>query len=201
MTILLILITLFTTYKGFNDEVFMQRWMNHPLSVVHRREYYRLLSSGFVHLDWTHLILNLITLYYFGSEIERVLGLLYPAYGKWMYVGFYLSAIIVSDLPIVITKRNDNGYFSLGASGGVVALVMAAVLLSPMNDICLYFILCLPAVVFAVLFLAYTIYSAYFKSADGTNHSSHLWGGIYGLIVFTLLIDDIWPMFWAQVVR
>lgn len=198
MTIFLILITCIVSFIGFTNEKFMLQCINYPYGVVHHKQYYRLITGGFVHLDYWHLGFNMLALYFFGQVVEQILVGYYSVVGYGLYFGIYLIAVIVSDIPITIEKQNDHGYTSLGASGGTAALMLASVILSPMSNICLYFVICLPSVVFAILFIAYSYYGAYYKQNDSINHSAHLYGGLIGL-VFIAIVPNAYPDFFSQI--
>jgi membrane associated rhomboid family serine protease len=94
----------------------------------------------------------MLALYFFGQVVEQVLVGYFQGLGYILYGSIYLVAIILSDLPITIEKQNSREYTSLGASGGTAALMLASVVLNPMSSICLYFFICLPAILFALLF-------------------------------------------------
>lgn len=151
-----------------------------PYRVLKQREYYRFLTGGFLHADLMHLIFNLFTLYFFGRNLEWVfiqgdLG------GVPAFFLFYGLALVVSDLPSYIKHRHNSSFRSLGASGAVSAVVFATILFSPWEKIYLFGALGIPAALYAVLFVAYSIYMGK-RGQDGINHDAHLWGGVFGLI-------------------
>ena len=111
----------------------MNRWIMNPYQVANRGQYYRLITSGFLHADWGHLIFNMISLYFFGGFIEQVFSLLFGANSPIYLIGFYLVAILVSDIPTFLKHRNNPGYNSLGASGGISAVIFAGILFRPFN--------------------------------------------------------------------
>lgn len=151
-----------------------------PYRVLKQREYYRFLTGGFLHADLMHLIFNLFTLYFFGRNLEWIfsqgdLG------GVPAYLLFYGLALIVSDLPSFMKHRHNPSFRSLGASGAVSAVVFATILFSPWEKIYLFGALGIPAVLYAFLFVAYSIYMGK-RGQDGINHDAHLWGGVFGMI-------------------
>ena len=146
-------------------------------------QWYRLLSYGLVHADGMHLAFNMITLYFFGSLMERF----YIArLGVLGYLLFYAGALLVSVLPSYLQHRNDSNYRSLGASGAVSAILFSFILLRPWATIWVFFIP-LPAIIFAALYVGYSVMMDR-RGRDYVNHSAHLWGAGYGIIV-TLLVD------------
>ena len=141
------------------------------------------MTHGFIHADFQHLLFNMITLYFFGRLIERF----FAAYiGEVGFLLFYLSALVVAILPTYIGHRSDAGYRSLGASGAVSAVLFAFILLQPWSMIYVFF-LPLPAIVYGVLYVGYSIWMDR-QGRDNVNHSAHLWGAGYG-VLFTLLLE------------
>lgn len=199
MTILIIILTVVVSYLGFNSEKTLQNCMNHPYSVMHRNEYFRMVTSGFVHRDWWHLIFNMISLYYFGSVVEMILKQKYGSSGTYIYGAAYVVAIILSDIPFTIEKRNQNAYYSYGASGATSAMMLASVILSPMSKICLYFVLCLPAVAFALLFVGYSWYGSRSRNEDGVNHSAHFYGALLGIFFITIAVPGAFGNFLTEI--
>src|SRR4051812_22513341 len=103
-TIILVLITVGISIAGFNNESVINKLILWPRFMDKPKEYYRLLTSGFVHADWNHLIFNMITLFFIGRSIEES-----------MYIGeklpiLYLSGIIIASLPSFLKNRNNSYY-------------------------------------------------------------------------------------------
>lgn len=185
ITIIIVAITVLVSWRAFNDRALLERLILWPPAVERRKQYDRLLGYGFVHADWMHLIFNMITLWSFGTAVERV-------FSEWItpvgYVLFYLSAIVVSILPTYITHRNDANYRSLGASGGVSAVLFAFILFDPWSTLIIFPIpVPIPAFLFAILYVGYSIWMDR-RGRDNVNHSAHLWGAAYGLL-FTVLLE------------
>jgi membrane associated rhomboid family serine protease len=125
----------------------------------------------------------MITLYFFGQVMEQFYN---AAMGDYGFAFFYVLGLIASILPTYIKHKNDASYRSLGASGAVSGVLFAFILFQPWTMIYVFF-LPMPAIVYAVLYTAYTIYSDR-KGGDNINHSAHLWGAAYG-VVFTLVME------------
>lgn len=184
-TLLLIAVTVLVSWIAFGNRRLLERLILWPPAVARQHQYDRLLTHGFIHADFGHLLFNMITLFFFGRAVEHALG---ARIGTVGFVLFYLSAIVVAILPSYVQHRNDPNYRSLGASGGVSAVLFSFVLLSPWSGIYFYFIpIPIPAVLYAVLYVAYSIWMEK-RGTDNVNHSAHLWGGAYG-VMFTLLFD------------
>ena len=130
----------------------------------------------------------MITLYFFGERTVIFFEYLCKDnvfLGAVFYMAFYLLAIVVSSIPTYLKYKNVSGYSSLGASGAVSAVIFMNILYDPMSKIWIFFFFPVPAIVFGVLYMIYTIYSAKNKT-DNINHDAHLYGALFG-IVFTLI--------------
>ncbi len=154
-----------------------------PPGIRQKHQYYRFITYGFVHADLQHLLFNMLTLFFFGRAVEILLGAYIGPYG---YALFYLTAVGISILPSYQKHRNDASYVSIGASGAVSAVVFSFILFQPWALIFVFFFP-IPAIVYAVLYVAFTIYMDR-KGKDNINHSAHLWGAAYGVLI-TLAVD------------
>ncbi|HEY0178778.1 MAG TPA: rhomboid family intramembrane serine protease [Dokdonella sp.] len=175
--------TCVVSFAGFSNPRLIDRLILWPPAITRGKEYWRLASCGLIHADGSHLLFNMLTLYFFGVQMERF----YTHYiGALGYVLFYVGALVVSSLPSYLQHKNDSRYRSLGASGAVSAVLFAFILLAPWTRI-VVFVIPMPAVIYAVLYLAYTIYMDR-QRVDNVNHSAHLWGAAYG-VLFTILLE------------
>ena len=193
LTLAIIAITCIVSWIAFKDGKLMQRLILWPPAIEKKHEYWRLLSYGLVHADFQHLLFNMITLFFFG----RVMADLYAMHmGPLGFLWFYLGGLLVSILPTYIQNRKNPNYRSLGASGAVSAVLFAFILLSPWSMIFVFFFP-VPAILYAVAFLGYSIYMDH-RGGGYINHSAHSWGAAYG-IVFTVLMDPrVVPLFVQQ---
>lgn len=189
LTIVLIVITCIISFAAFNNHGLMDKLLLWPAKMNEPVTYYRFLTAGFVHADTTHLAFNMITLYFFGDIINQYIG-------NELFILLYVLGIVVSCLPSFIKKRGDAGYRSLGASGGVAAIVFAMIYIAPWSKIGLFFLLYIPSILFAVLYLVYSVYMAR-KGTGYINHDAHLWGSVFGFL-FMLLIDPSHGIFFIE---
>jgi len=184
ITTIIIVLTSIISFLAFNNPRLMDALIFWPPAVSMRHQYYRFVTCGLIHADVMHLAFNMITLYFFGKALENyymgILGLQH-----YYYTILYFSALIFANIPTYLKRRDDYGYRSLGASGAVCAVLFAFILLRPWDTIYLFFIK-MPAIIYALLFLGYSIYMSR-KGGDNVNHDAHLWGAAFG-IVFTIAV-------------
>jgi membrane associated rhomboid family serine protease len=183
LTFALIAVTVLVSWLAFERPALLDRLILWPPAIDRKKQYDRLLTHGFIHADWSHLLFNMITLYFFGRLIERVMAELIGPAG---FVLFYLSAIVIAILPTYLRHRHDPHYRSLGASGAVSAVLFAYILLQPWSLIIVFF-LPMPAILYAVAYIAYSIWMDK-RGGDNINHSAHLSGALYG-VLFMLLME------------
>lgn len=182
-TLVIIAITCLASFIAFGNRKLMDAMIFWPPAVTRGHDYSRFLTYGFVHADGRHLLFNMVTLFFFGRAMEGFINAHIGAYG---FAFFYVLGLIVSIMPTYLRHRDDENYRSLGASGAVSAVLFAFILLRPWSTI-IIIAFPLPAIVYAVLYLGYTIWMDR-RNADRINHSAHLWGAAYG-VVFLIVMD------------
>ncbi|MBP9927482.1 MAG: rhomboid family intramembrane serine protease [Cyclobacteriaceae bacterium] len=197
LTLVIILITVGVSLYTMQKPQVLNKLMNNPYQVVHSGQYYRLLTSGFIHRDHMHLIFNMFSFYFFGTQLEYIFKEIFGSLGQVHFIILYMMGIIVSDLPTVFKHRNNIYYNSLGASGAVSAVVFACILFLPLRDICFYGVLCFPGFVLGLGYLGYSFYRSK-KSADGINHDAHLYGSLFGIIYCIIFYPDSIRIFLEQ---
>lgn len=195
-TIAILLATCAISFLAFKNEKLINDLILWPPAISRGKQYYRLVTYGFIHADGTHLLFNMITLYFFGSLVEQFVS---NYIGTLGFILFYLSAIVVSILPTFMQNANNPAYRSLGASGAVSAVLFAFVLLKPWSTIIIFVIPC-PAIIYAVLYIGYTIYMDR-KGSDNINHSAHLWGAAYGVLFMISMEPRVFTNFIAQLAQ
>jgi membrane associated rhomboid family serine protease len=199
ITLIIIIVTSVISIAAWNNYSLMNRWIMNPYQVANRGEYYRLITSGFLHADWGHLIFNMLSLYFFGGFIEQVFTYLFNASGPVYLIGFYLVAILVSDIPSFLKHRHNPGYNSLGASGGVSAIIFASILFRPLTPIMLFFIpIPIPGFIFGGLYLAYSYYEAR-RGTSNVNHDAHFYGALFGILFMIVAYPPVLPSFFEQI--
>ncbi len=185
VTILIIVATCVVSWMAFNNQRLADRLILWPPAIDRSKQYDRLITHGFIHADFGHLLFNMLTLFFFGRAVEEVFV---QRIGMIGYLVFYLAAIVVAILPTYTRHRHDSQYRSLGASGAVSAVLFSYILMSPWSGIYLFFIpIPIPAIVYAVLYVGYSIWMDR-RGGDNINHSAHLWGAGFG-VMFTLIMN------------
>ncbi|MGI4833707.1 MAG: rhomboid family intramembrane serine protease [Janthinobacterium lividum] len=200
LLILLGLTVLVSVYAWSNPKL-MEDWVLDPYRMSGRpSQWYRFLTSGFLHADWGHLIFNMITFYSFGGlALSAFISELGTTAGVLAFLGLYLGGIILSDLPTYFRHRRDRGYRSLGASGGVSAVLFAGILFQPVGKVYMMFIpFGIPGFIWGVLYLVYTYYMGR-QQRDNINHDAHLYGALYGVLVTLVLLPSVAGTFLTQI--
>jgi membrane associated rhomboid family serine protease len=187
ITFIIIAITVAITVYTWSHTDLQYKLMLNPYSISRKNEFFRFITSGFIHQDFIHLGFNMFTFYFFGQAIEYIYANLFGEMGSILFVALYLIGIIVSDIPTYLKHKDNPGYNSLGASGGVSAVVFSSILFYPLNEICFYGLLCFPGFILGALYIIYSIYMGK-KSMNNVNHDAHLYGALFG-IAFSILIQ------------
>jgi len=183
-TVLLVLIV-GASFYAWNNQHIMSKWIFNPYTVSTQKQWYRFITSGFIHRDYMHLGFNAYALYAFGGIVEQVYAT--TRWGVLAYVCLFVFGVIVSDVPTFLKHKNNPGYNALGASGGISAVVFASILLFPKIELGIIFIpfFKLPGFLFGALYLIYSHFMSK-KQLDSINHDAHLYGALFG-VLFTLL--------------
>lgn len=194
-TVSLIAITVIVSIAAFNSSTLKARLIFWP-PAMQKGQYDRFITHGFVHADAAHLLFNMITLFFFGNVIESFYRQYFYDLG---FVLFYLGGLIFAILPSYLKHKNDLHWASLGASGAVSAVLFAYILFSPWHLIFVFFIP-VPAIIFALLYVGYSLWAGQ-RNGDNINHSAHLWGAAYGVIMTILIQPKVLPHFLNQLMQ
>jgi membrane associated rhomboid family serine protease len=177
MNILLLIIigiTVMLSYKGINDLSFFRKYEFH-IGSIHKGEQIRMISSGFLHVDMGHLFFNMVTLWFFAPLVLAYLG-------NWTFVLIYLGSLIFGNLLTYVFNKNNYSYRAVGASGAVTGILYSAILLQPDMMLGLFFVIPIPAYLFGILYLLYSIYGMKSKN-DNIGHSAHFGGAVGGYVI------------------
>ncbi|RKE94851.1 rhomboid family intramembrane serine protease [Ichthyenterobacterium magnum] len=183
VTIVIIVANVIISFKGFNDYVFFERY-KFNVGSVRRGEQIRMFSSGFLHVDTTHLFFNMFTLYFFADVVVSYLG-------DTNFIIVYIISLVLGSLLSLYFHKNEYHYSAVGASGAVTGILYAAILLEPNMSLYMFFIpIPIPAYVFGIGYLLYSIYGMK-KRIGNIGHDAHFGGAIGGFIVTLMLMPSL----------
>lgn len=171
-------------YAMFVDLSLIDELSFRPVRIRENGEYYRFLTAGFVHGGGAHLAFNMITLYFFGPQLERLLGVS-------AFLVLYFGSEMTAHGLTFLFHRNDPHYAAVGASGAISGVLFAFCLYAPLAMLGVMMVIPMPAILFAFLYVAVSIYAignAERGARGGIAHEAHL-GGALGGIVLTILLD------------
>lgn len=197
VTLIIIVATVGISLYTMGQSSLLYGFMMNPYMITHRGQYYRLVTSGFIHKDHMHLLFNMFSFYFFGTQLEYIFTYIFGGLGEVYFIALYILGIIVSDVPTLLKHRNNHSYNSLGASGAVSAVIFGCILFQPLQDICLYGVLCFPGFILGSIYLIYSYMSAK-KSRDGINHDAHLYGALFGIVFCIVIYPDSVRIFIEQ---
>lgn len=178
ITIIIIAVNVLISFKGFNDRAFFEKY-KFNVGDINRGAKYQILSSGFLHVDTSHLFVNMLTLYFFANVVLFDLGSI-------GFVIVYLASLILGNLLSYYFHKNEPSYTAVGASGAVMGILYSAILLRPDMMLGLFFIIPIPAYVFGIGYLLYTIYGMK-RRLGNIGHDAHF-GGAVGGYALTLIL-------------
>ncbi len=202
LTIIIIIVTVFISIRAENNPDLKRRLIMNAYQVRHYNQYYRLLTSGFIHSGFVHLGFNMFALYWFGEQLEQVLAYYFgPVIGSILFIVFYLVSIVLSDLKSVFKYANFQGYNSLGASGGVAAVLFAFIMFYPLAEIYLMFIpIGIPGFILGTLYLIYSYFQGK-NMGDGINHDAHMFGALCGIVFSIIIHPKVVVEFFQQIMN
>ncbi|MBI3234142.1 MAG: rhomboid family intramembrane serine protease [Bacteroidetes bacterium] len=174
--LIILLANIGISYKGFNNHSFFEGYKFEVDKILIKKDYIRLLSSGFLHVNWQHLIFNMISLYAFSGSIEIEVG-------SFSFLLIYFASLIGGNLLALYIHRHHGDYSAVGASGAVCGIVFASIALFPGTSIGFFFLpIGIPSWLFGLIYVAYSIYGIKSKR-DNIGHEAHLGGALVGMLV------------------
>lgn len=172
--IAIILLNVLVSFKGFNDISFFRKYEFH-IGSIRSGDQVRMFSSAFLHADITHLFFNMLTLFFFAPVVIGYMG-------ELSFLLVYFSSLIFGSLLTLLLHKDDYSYRAIGASGAVTGILYSAILLQPDMMLGIFFIIPMPAYIFGILYLLYSIYGMRAKN-DNIGHTAHFGGAVGGYVI------------------
>ena len=183
VVLLIIIANVLFSIKGFKDKPFFEKY-KFQIAPIRQGEKIRLLTSGFLHVDQSHLFFNMFTLYFFGDYVILHLGIIY-------FLVIYFGALIAGNLFALNFHKKEPYYSAVGASGAVMGVIYAAIMLNPSMSLYMFFIpIPIPGYIFGVGYLLYSMFGMK-KNWGNIGHSAHFGGAIGGYVLTILLFPQI----------
>ncbi len=170
------------SYKGFNDYGFFRKYEFH-IGSIQSGERYRMLSSAFLHADIVHLAFNMITFYFFAPWVIAMLGI-------WMFLFIYFGSLLLGNILTLVLQKDNYNYRAVGASGAVTGVIYSAILFNPDANLYLFFAIPIPAYLFGIGYLLYSIYGMKAQN-DNIGHTAHFGGAIGGYLLTLILVPQL----------
>ncbi|MDR2814062.1 MAG: rhomboid family intramembrane serine protease [Prevotellaceae bacterium] len=175
-----------------------------PYRAVHRREWYRIVTHGFVHADYVHLAVNMIVLYSFGGAVEKTLDALQAegvtSVPMLHYAVLYFGGMAIATVTTITRHKDAHDYSAVGASGAVSAVLFAFIFFQPWSMLYLMGVIPVPGIVFGPLYLWYSSYMGK-RAADNVNHDAHFYGAIFGFLYPIAIAPQLLWHFVYQLMR
>lgn len=189
--LLLLVITSLITFNAFRRESLMGRYIFSIEGILIHKEYSRLISSGFVHADWKHLLFNMYSLMAFAGTLERVAG-------PWHVLIIYFASLLGGNLLSLFINRNNYGYRALGASGAIAGIIFAVIVLFPGISISpLFMPFRVPAWLYGLFYILFSIYGIKSRTSN-IGHDAHLGGALVGVLSMCAIEPEVlrinWPI-------
>ena len=191
VNLFIIILTCLISIAGFSNYGIIRSLAHSPTMETNNKQWYRLVSSGFVHGDYFHLFVNMFVLYGFGNFVEQAFRTIHGEIaGSVVYACFYIFMIILANLPTFAKHKNNFRYSSIGASGATSAVLFSYILFRPWSILELYLFIPIPAIVFGILYLWYSSYASK-NLNDNIDHDAHFYGAVAGFVFTALMKKEL----------
>ncbi|MFV0345740.1 MAG: rhomboid family intramembrane serine protease [Bacteroidales bacterium] len=188
VTLVIIALTCLVSFLCFNNQEQFHKLKFIPYNVIHKKQYYRIISHALVHANFPHLLVNMFVLFSFGNAVESTFSRMWGQNGKLYFILLYLTGTVISCLAALFKHKNNIYYSAVGASGAVAAVVSSFIIFYPWNKLYLFLAIPIPAIVFGALYVAYSWYMSK-RGNSIVAHDAHLIGTIWGFL-FPILLDS-----------
>lgn len=180
ISFIIIVVNFLVSYRGFKDKTFYDKYSFRIDAIQMQKDYKRLITSGFLHVNWMHLIFNMIALYFFSGGLEGYIGPI-------RFLIIYFGSLVCGDLLSLFIHRFDSGYSSVGASGAIMGVMFSSIALFPGMQMSLFFLpISFPGWLFGLAFVLFSIYGIRSRR-NNVGYDAHLGGGIAGMLIAILM--------------
>jgi membrane associated rhomboid family serine protease len=197
ITYIIIGVTVLVSYLAFQNHDLMDKLQFNAAKVVHQKQYYRLISHAFIHANWSHLLVNMFVLFFFGRGIEQYFGYYFGNKATAYFLLLYFGGILASNVWSLMKHQNNYYYNAVGASGAVSAMLFAFIFFNPWEKLYFFGLIPIPGILFAVGYLFYSYHMSK-KSTDNVAHDAHILGAIFGFVFPILLKPQLFTQFIDQ---
>ncbi len=201
LTNLIVIVTCVISFALMTNQAGKSRLIFHPVTIKTKNEWYRFLSSGFIHGDVVHLLVNMFVLWSFGNAVENRY---YPYFlgdnSAIMYLVLYFGGIVVASIPSYLRHADNPQYAALGASGGVSAVVFAIIMFAPWENLYLYGAIPIPQILAGAGYLYYSWYKDR-NATDNIGHMAHFTGAVWGIVFTGLMNPSLFTRFISETLK
>ncbi len=172
--LLIIIVNAVVSYNGFNNQSFFDGYKFDAGKILRQKDYKRLITSGFLHVDWQHLIFNMLSLYFFSGFLEGTVG-------TANFLLIYFASLLGGSLLTLFIHRHHDDYTAVGASGAVSGVIFASIVLFPGMGIGFFMLpFSIPGWLYGLVYILYSMYGIKSKR-DNIGHEAHLGGALLGM--------------------
>ena len=200
ITLILISITAVVSFIAFQSPSLVDKLEFNAARIIHGNQYYRLISHAFIHAGWTHLLVNMMVLYFFGSAVESFFKTSFGLKSEFFFLLLYFGGIIASNLYALYQHKDNYHYNAIGASGAVSAVLFTFILYNPWEKLYFFGLFPIPGILFGVGYLIYSWYMGK-RASDNVAHDAHFLGALFGLIFPVVLKPALFSHFLDQLLQ
>jgi membrane associated rhomboid family serine protease len=194
MVSIIILATVILSILAFSSKEALAKMIFNPYIIREKREWWRFITSGFIHADFMHLFVNMFVFQSFGEATLNNYSDVFAERGDYYFLLLYFGGMVIASVSSYKKNFENPEYNALGASGAVAAVVFAYILFEPLRPLYILGIVPMPGILFALLYLVYSYYEAR-RAADYVNHEAHFYGAVFGFLFTIFLKPDLFVNF------
>lgn len=193
-TLALLIANIAISIAAFGNVRLMDRLLFDMNRIRRFNEWYRMVTSGFIHGDPFHLFMNMLALFFLGPYLELL------AIGTMPFLIVYMVSLVAGSLWTYMEHYRDVNYRALGASGAVSGVTTAAAMFFPFSTIYVLFALPMPMIVFAICYIIFSAWASRSGIRDGIGHAAHLGGALAGIAIVCVFWPEAPQAAWRQFV-